>query len=231
MSGATDRYVHHRITCASLQWQATADAIREDGAARLEAGGGLLYGVWRSQIGAPRDEVNVISAWPGGSADAAEQATDILTEGVASIRDIASGAMVPTLRPALTESGLIEPPRRQGNYAFRWFDTPAKHWDEFLDLCVGAWPGFESSYDSQIVGLWRFLERDDGQNPGAMIRSLLLTRRPDLAMWERSTLPANAEEAEVRRKLSRRYDLCDWTTVFTTTLLTAEDKVDEARWA
>jgi len=108
-----------------LQWQATADAIREDGAARLEAGGGLLYGVWRSQIGAPRDEVNVISAWPGGSADAAEQATDILTEGVASIRDIASGAMVPTLRPALTESGLIEPPRRQGNYAFRWFDTPA----------------------------------------------------------------------------------------------------------
>ena len=50
-------------------------------------------------------------------------------------------------------------------------------------------------------------------------------------MWERSKLPANEAEAEVRRKLSRRYDLCDWTTVYTTTLLTAEDMADEARWA
>ena len=27
-------------------------------------------------------------------------------------------------------------------------------------------------------------------------------------------------------KLSRRYELCDWTTVYTTTLLTAEDEQD-----
>ena len=37
-------------------------------------------------------------------------------------------------------------------------------------------------------------------------------------------------EAEVRRKLSRRYDLCDATSVHTTTLLTARDEKDEARW-
>ena len=36
---------------------------------------------------------------------------------------------------------------------------------------------------------------------------------------------------EVRRKLSRRYDLCDWTCVYTTTLLTASDTEDLVRWA
>lgn len=221
-----DRYVHHRLTCAPLRWQGVADRLKATASERLTAAGGMLYGVFRSQIGAPRDELNVITAWPGRADIEASTAEGLLIEGVEDIRSSESFAMTPTLRPLTGD-----PPRRQGNFAFRWFDTPAAHWDEFLDLCAGAWPGFESSYDSQVIGLWRFLERPDGQDPDTMIRSLLLTRRPDLAMWERSKLPANEEEAEVRRKLSRRYDLCDWTTVFTTTLLTAEDKADEARWA
>ena len=62
-------------------------------------------------------------------------------------------------------------------------------------------------------------------------RALLLTRRPDLAMWERSKIPANEQEQEVRRKLSRRYDLCDATWVYTTTLLNADDQQDNVRWA
>jgi hypothetical protein len=62
------------------------------------------------------------------------------------------------------------------------------------------------------------------------VRSLLLTRRPDLAMWERSKIPEGAAESEVRRQLSRRYDLCDDTWVHTTTLLTAEDRSDDVRW-
>ena len=49
-------------------------------------------------------------------------------------------------------------------------------------------------------------------------------------MWERSKKPANKREAEVRKKLSRRYDLCDDTWVYTTTLLTADDEADEVRW-
>jgi len=58
----------------------------------------------------------------------------------------------------------------------------------------------------------------------------LLTRRPDLAMWERSKIPQGEAEAEVRRQLSRRYDLCDDTYVYTTTLLSAEDQQDTVRW-
>jgi hypothetical protein len=62
------------------------------------------------------------------------------------------------------------------------------------------------------------------------VHSLLLTRRPDLAMWERSKLPQGEAEGKVREALSRRYDLCTWTVVNTTTLLTATDATDRARW-
>ncbi len=223
-----DQYVHHLLSCAPRQWQAVAEALKAESAGRLAAAGGVLYGVFRSQIGAPRDDLNVITVWSDDNAVSAAKAEALLTEGVPGIRVAQSLAMVPMLRPTTAE-----PPRRQGNFAFRWFETPAGHWTEFLDLCTGVWPGFESSYDSQIIGLWR-LEADDGgalDSDNSPVRSLLLTRRPDLAMWERSKLPANAEEAEVRRKLSRRYDLWDWTMVYTTTLLTAEDRADEARWA
>jgi hypothetical protein len=88
-------------------------------------------------------------------------------------------------------------------------------------------PGFEAAYqDSQIIGLWRYDDHADG-----LIDSVMLTRRPDLAAWERTKLPQGARESEVRRTLSRRYDLCDATYVHTTTLLTASDRADDARWA
>lgn len=223
-----DRYCHHRVTAAPHRWRAVAEALREAGAARLAAAGGALYGIWRSQIGRPRDELTVMTAWPGGAggndAEAASgkyaEAAEILLRGVPDVVGCESEAMTPTLRPDRRD-----PPRRQGNYAFRWFETPVVHWAEFLDLCAAAWPGFESSYDSQVIGLWQC-----GDGGGAVRRSLLMTRRPDLAMWERSKIPQGEKEAEVRRQLSRRYDLCDWTCVYTTTLLTAEDGDDTVRW-
>lgn len=220
-----DLYTHHRVMCAPRRWQAVADAFKTGSADRLAAEGGVLYGVWRSQIGTPRDELNVITAWPTGTATDTAKATALLSEGVADVRSVESVSMTPTLRPER-----IDPPQRQGNFAFRWFETPTKHWPEFLDLCAGAWPGFESSYDSQVIGLWQTDNLPGGGHQDDTVRSLLLTRRPDLAMWERSKIPANPEEEEVRRKLSRRYDLCEWTMVYTTTLLTAKDREDTARW-
>ncbi|MBL4721930.1 MAG: hypothetical protein JKY20_12480, partial [Alphaproteobacteria bacterium] len=167
----------------------------------------------------PRDELNAISIWP--DIDAAKAAGPDLFTGVDGVLSCASDIMTPTLRPKSPE-----PPHRQGNYAFRWFETSPEHWDEFLDLCEAAWPGFESSYDSQIIGLWRFLNDN-----GDLRRTLLMTRRPNLAVWERSKIPQGEAETEVRRKPSRRYDLCESTSVFTTTLLNAEDSEDSVRWA
>lgn len=221
----TANYVAHRVSAEPRLWQAVADRIADRRDA-LAAEGGALFGAWRSQIGRPRDEVTVITTWSGPIT--AEQAQARLLTGVDGVQAAASEVMRPTLRPADPT-----PPARQGNYAFRWFVTPEADWPEFLDLCAQAWPGFEAAYDSQVIGLWRSTGDACGavtDAPAGGVRSLLLTRRPNLAMWERSKLPQGEAEAAVRDALSRRYDLCDWTSVHTTTLLTATDAADKARW-
>ena len=224
----TALYVHHRISTAPRQWASVAERLSARRSA-LAAAGGALFGVWRSQIGRPRDELTAMTVWSGPTSPA--QAQQVLTEGDTDVLAASSEAMVPTLRPVDTQ-----PPTRQGNYAFRWFVTPEGDWDEFLALCAQAWPGFEAAYDSQVIGLWRATGAmtrgmvDEPADAGA-VRSLLMTRRPDLAMWERSKLPQGAAETAVRDALSRRYDLCTWTVVHTTTLITATDSADRARWA
>lgn len=212
-------YVHHRISSVPLLWQGLAHWLAGRQAS-LAATGGAVYGVWRSQIGRPRDELTAMTVW--SVPITAERAQSALMDGAPDLLSVTSEAMVPTSRPVDTRA-----PDRQGNYAFRWFVTPEKDWREFLDLCAQAWPGFETSYDSRVIGLWRCAVAE----PQGAIRSLLVTRRPNLAMWERSKLPQGAAEIAVRDTLSRRYDLCTWTVVYTTTLLTAADQADVARWA
>ena len=208
-----------------------ADRLASEGAARIAAAGGTLYGLWRSQIGRPRDEIQAITRMAGRHARRRGRAP--AAAGRAGRLDAAQRAALATLRPKETT-----PPTRQGNYAFRWFATPENHWPEFLDLCAQAWPGFESAYDLQVIGLWQAVgdrtataaDEVTGAGIHAGVRSLLLTRRPNLAMWERSKIPQGKAETKVRDALSRRYDLCDWTIVSTATLLTASDKQDKARW-
>ena len=101
-------YVHHRIAAAPRQWQGLADCL----AARrpdLEAAGGALYGVWRSQIGRPRDELTAITVWSDPVAAAAAQA--VLMDAAPDVQAIRSAVMTPTLRPDDTHA-----PDRQGNY-------------------------------------------------------------------------------------------------------------------
>ena len=58
-------FVHHRIDAAPRQWQALAQRLATEGAQRIAGEGGALYGIWRSQIGRPRDELQALTAWPG----------------------------------------------------------------------------------------------------------------------------------------------------------------------
>ena len=219
-------FVHHRLEAAPRAWAALAERLT-----KAALNGGTLYGAWRSQIGRPRDELQAMTLWPREIRAAA--AENALLSGAADMRHASSQALVATLRPTDTTA-----PTRQGNYAFRWFATPEPNWPEFLQLCTDAWPGFEAAYDSQVIGLWQATDdrtgsdRDEASGAGIQggVGSLLMTRRPNLAMWERSKQPSGAAESDVRDKLSRRYDLCDWTVVSTSTLLTAADTQDTARW-
>ena len=211
-------YVHHRVTCEPRTWSDVAKQVIDLHDFVIRNNETSLYGLWRSQIGLPRDTITMISVWP--DLETAKEKSNQICIGMEMVSAVETCIMRPTIRPKTNKR-----PRRQGNYAFRWFDTPLRNLDEFLELCFEAWPDFESSYDSQIIGLWKI------ENNDKTVKTLLLTRRPNLAMWERSKIPEGPKETSVREKLSRRYDLCDWTTVYTTTLLTASDDVDLVRWS
>jgi hypothetical protein len=212
-------YCLHQVLAAPREWA----AIGQRGSSmdtRLRMHGGELYGAWRSQIGRPRDEVTLLTRWPLAAPPVIAHAEEVLRAALPPVRAINSLCMQPWLRPIDARA-----PSRQGNYAFRTFSLPERHRDEFLRLCAQAWPDFEAAYDSQVIGLWEITSDEPGR-----ARALLLTRRPDLAMWERSKLPQGETETRVREQLSRRYDLCDDTEVYTTTLITATDQTDTARW-
>ena len=211
-------FVHHRVTCQPRTWSNVAKQVIGLNDFTLRDNDTALYGLWRSQIGLPRDTITIISVWP--DLETAKEKSDQICIGMEMVSAVETDILSPTIRP---KNG--KRPERQGNYAFRWFETPLENFDEFLQLCTDAWPDFESSYDSQIIGLWKI--ENDGEN----VKTVLLTRRPSLAMWERSKIPQGNKEAKVRQKLSRRYDLCDWTTVYTTTLITASDEPDNIRWS
>jgi|TARA_B110000438_G_scaffold117172_1_gene114536 hypothetical protein len=211
-------YVHHRLNCEPRRWLDVANQVIHLSCFALDDNETALYGVWRSQIGLPRDTLTIISVWP--DAEIAKKMSTQIGAEMEMVETVESHIMAPTVRPKVTHR-----PEKQGNYAFRWFKTPMESFDQFLNLCTDAWPSFESSYDSQIIGLWKIENNDNN------VTTLLLTRRPNLAMWERSKIPSGPVEIDVRRKLSRRYDLCDWTTVYTTTLVTASDHIDKTQWS
>ena len=212
-------YVHNRIHCSPRTWDATATEIASADIFINKTNDVKLYGIWRSQIGLPRDTITIISLWQ--RLEAIDETLNQVFRSINSIKNVETNIMVPTVRP---ETPIA--PVMQGNYAFRWFETPKENFDEFIRLCVEAWPDFEKNYDSEIIGLWRLCDKVNDN-----IQTLLLTRRPNLAMWERSKITLTDEEKEVRRKLSKRYDLCSWTNVYTTTLLTANDVSDTVRWS
>ena len=208
-------YYHFRIQTAPLAWRSASDQIASQWTEVFDADA-ALYGIWRNQIGRPRDELNILAYSPRELVG-----TEKFFPDVEPIVHAEAWSMSPTLRPRHSI-----PPQQQGNYAFRYFRTAASNWDEFLQLCDEAWPAFEAAYpDCEIIGHWRYGEDSDG-----LIDSVLLTRRPNLAAWERTKIPQGEAEVELRRKLSRRYDLCNATYVHTTTLLTASDTADTTRW-
>ena len=59
-------FLHHRVATAPRRWGRVAEAIGR-AAPSLSSAGGTLWGVWRSQIGRPRDELTVLTRWDEGA--------------------------------------------------------------------------------------------------------------------------------------------------------------------
>ena len=57
-------YVHHEINCAPRHWSEVAEQVQNSSHFKNADGNALLYGIWRSQIGLPRDVLTMISVWP-----------------------------------------------------------------------------------------------------------------------------------------------------------------------
>ena len=144
-----------------------------------------------TSVGWASDETAVILA--GTAADDLRAAA--LGAGGRDVR-----VLTPTARPVGDP-----PPVPDGVVALRWFELAAADWDEFLDLSVGAWPTFESSFDATILGLFR---ASDVDLPDAT--ALLVTRYASLAVWEesRSVLAARSGSlATSGRRFLRRHEL------------------------
>ena len=100
-------FTYHRITAEPRQWRTLATSLAQHSGARLAEQGGRLYGLWRSQIGRPRDELQAMTVWSG--AIRAREAERLLLGVEPEVRSVASEMLLSTLRPADAKlAGLYE---------------------------------------------------------------------------------------------------------------------------
>lgn len=179
--------------------------VRADlaGTAWIVAGGAGGIG-WHS------DEFALIAAATDGASEPPATA--------AMIGDAGQVERVDKLESTARPADVDRPSLGTGVLALRWFELAAADWDEFLELSVTAWPGFEASYDARILGLFRSLDTKEED-----ASALLVTWYASLAAWEQSrgTVRASAgAEAEAGRKFLRRHELTRRTIVRVSRTLT-----------
>lgn len=200
-----ERYEYRTIRVERAAWPTVATAVHGSVADAVREAGGVVFGLWRGEIGWWSDEGAVITAW-------SDEPRHELLDKIPGVIDARVERVQATVRP-------IEPtpPSMDGVYAHRWFEFAPDDWNEFVDLSQGAWPDFEGAHDgTTVVGLFR--GTDD------LSRALLLTRYPSLAMWEQSR-PYNPDAKEgleqARARFLRRAELTKRTGVVVSRLVRA----------
>ncbi len=202
-------YDYRRIRLEPRSWRAAAEAILDGGAERVEAAGGVFFGLWQGQIGIGANEGVVITCWP--DRESLADHAGLVTRGIPAVAEARGDVLIATARPTSPV-----PPQAAGVYAHRWFSLGEKDWDEFRELSEQAWPAFESFNEARVVGLFRRL-----QAPAGRAEALLLTWYASLAAWEGSRADrADREETrDAARLFMRRHELTSSTIVATTRLL------------
>ncbi len=185
-------YLYDSIRIERGGWSSVAEAAADT----VASAGGVLFGIWRGEIGWHNDEGVVLSAWPAAAGPGEARLDD-----VPGILEWSRERVVATVRPTAPD-----PPELDGVYAHRWFECADRDWAEFLELSESAWPDFERTFDgTRIIGFWRSADASEGE-----ARILLVTRYASLAAWERSRPYAPdpvAGAAEAIRKFRRRAEI------------------------
>jgi hypothetical protein len=185
-------YEHRRLRLRPRGWKDLATAVAGPVREAVEAAGGRLFGLWRGQIGLGAGEGVLLTSWP--DEESVGGAVGESLRGVPALVESHAERLVATARPTDPKP----PPETDGVWALRRFEIDPRDWSRFLALSVGAWPEFETSYGSRIIGLWRSLDA-----PPDRASVLLMTRYPSLAVWEESRAGTGSPNFAERAQLTR----------------------------
>ncbi|HEY4942081.1 MAG TPA: hypothetical protein VII56_11705 [Rhizomicrobium sp.] len=154
-------------------WPAFAAHVRTAAAPAIAASGGEMLGLFQGQLGFASDEAVVLLRWPSRDRlRELDQAPGVVT--------VHPEVLTPTVRPADTSV-----PKTGGIYVHRWFSVDADSVADFIALSNKAWENFESSYDTEIFGLFTAERTAQDLRDGAG-RLLLLTYYASHGVWEAS---------------------------------------------
>ena len=150
----------------------------------IESRGGQVFGVFGGLLGLPSNNLYLVTF--------AE--SEITLNLPKQYEIVATTPLKPTIRPVEHKAA-----SKSGVYVFRWFSVATEHVDEIVRLSGDAWPGFESSFNTEVQGL--FVE--EAKQPDKM---LLITWYENLNVWQESRQPpTHSRENFIRRhQLTRK---------------------------
>jgi hypothetical protein len=167
-------YLSFHLARGRQAWADFAAHVR-GAAPKIAAAGGEVLGLFQPQLGFASNEAVVLLRWPDAGPDRLRELDQ--APGVVTLHP---EKLTPTVRPA--DGDLLKP---GGVYVHRWFTADADSVADFIALSNRAWANFESSYDTQIFGLFTAEATAADVRVGAG-RLLLLTWYASHGVWENS---------------------------------------------
>ena len=156
-------------------WSAFVAHMRGVAAPAIAAAHGEILGIFQGQLGFASNEAIVLLR---STAPLRDRLREI--DAAPGVVTMHPEFLTPTVRPS--DTAVL---KQDGIYVHRWFNVDADSVADFIALSNRAWEGFESSYDTEIFGLFTAerTTRDVQEDAG---RLLLLTYYASHHVWEQS---------------------------------------------
>jgi hypothetical protein len=173
-------YLTFQLARGRQAWADFTAHVREIAAPAIQGAGGEMIGLFQGQLGFASNEAVVLLRWPNANRDHLRE-----LDRAPAVVTMHPEKLTPTVRPADDKQ-----PKRGGIYVHRWFTVDADSVADFVALSNRAWQNFESSYETEIFGLFTAEMTAADLREGAG-RLLLLTYYASHAVWENSREQTN----------------------------------------